>query len=142
MQTRSAKCRHGYVVCSQCVVITDAAKRMHERINLMLIAQPWEVLKTSWMAFKLEDGDSDGVLYDTREDAIKHQLHENLCAYFFLRTALGGVPLRDCQLFLNIHRQVYDAGGRFTEPRTPQFIMSSWGHDKLTGRVNPSAAQN
>jgi hypothetical protein len=121
MQQRSAKCHHGYVVCSKCVVITDAAKRMADRLNLM---------------------DSDGVLYDTRQDAIDHQLHENLCAYFFMRTALGGVNLRDCQLFLNIHRQVYDAGGRFSEPRTPQFIMSSWGHDKLTGRVNPSAAQN
>lgn len=142
MPQRNSRCKHGYVVCSRCVVITDAAKRMSDRLNLMLIAQPWEILKTSWMAFKLADGDSDGVLYDTREDAIKHQLHENLCAYFFMRTALGGVTARDCQLFLDVHRQVYDAGGRLTEPRTPQVIMSTYGHDVMTGRVKPSAAQN
>ena len=142
MQQRNNLCKHGYVTCSKCVVITDAAKRMSDRINLMLIAQPWEILKTSWMAFKLEDGDSDGVLYDTRQDAIDHQLHENLCAYFFLRTALGGVPLRDCQLFLDMHRYVYDNGGRMTEPMQPGIIMSTYGHDVFSGRVNPSAAQN
>jgi len=130
------------VVCTKCVVITDAAKRMSDRVNLMLIAQPWEILKTSWMAFKLVDGDSDGVLYDTREDAVKHQLHENLCAYFFMRTALGGVPVRDCQLFLDLHRHVYDNGGRMADVKAPQVIMSTWGHDVLSGRVNPSAAQN
>jgi hypothetical protein len=115
---------------------------MADRVNLMLIAQPWEILNTSWMAFKLEDGDSDGVLYDTRQDAIKHQLDEKLCAYFFMRTALGGVPVRDCQLFLDIHRHTYDNGRYMAEPSSPQLIMSTWGHDKLTGRVNPSAAQN
>jgi len=126
-------------VCSQCVVITDAAKRMSDYINLKIVSQPWEVLKNSWMAFRLADGSSDGVLYDTRTDAINHQLHETMCAYFCMRNALGGANARDCQLFLDVHRQVYDAGGHFTEPQSPQLIMSTLGHDKMTGRVDRNA---
>jgi hypothetical protein len=141
-QQRSSKCKHGYVICSKCVVITDAAKRMSDYINLMLVAQPWEVIKTSWLAIRLEDGNCDGTLYDTREDAIKHQLHENLCAYFFMRTALGGVPQRDCQIFLDTHRHIYDNGGRLADPAAPQVVMSTYGHDVITGRVNPYAARN
>jgi hypothetical protein len=136
---RSAYCRHGFIVCSKCVTITDAAKRMSDRINLMVMSHPWDTLCNSWMAFKLADGNSDGVLYDTRQDAIKHQLHETMCAYFHMRNGMGGANARDCQLFLNVHRQVYDAGGRFTDPQAPSLIMSTRGHDIMSGRVNPSA---
>ena len=142
METRSPRCKHGYAVCSQCVEITDAAKRMHERINVMLIARTWDELQRGWMAFKLADGDSDGILYDSRASAIAHQLHENTCAYFPMRMALGGVPLRDCQIFLNVHRHVYDHGGRLADPAAPDIIMSTYGHDVMTGRVNPRGAQN
>jgi hypothetical protein len=112
---------------------------MSDRINLMVLSHPWDTLCNSWMAFKLADGDSDGVLYDTRQDAIRHQLHETMCAYFHMRNGMGGANVRDCQLFLNVHRQVYDAGGRFTDPQSPSIIMSTRGHDIMSGRVNPSA---
>jgi hypothetical protein len=135
VKQRSGLCRHGFRVCSQCVVITDAARRMSDRINLWIVAQPWDVLKNSWVAIRLANGGTDGVLYDTRQDAISHQLDERHCAYFSFRTALGGVNARDCQLFLDVHRQVYDAGGHFTEP----MIMSTRGHDIMSGRVDPYA---
>ena len=141
-QQRSAKCRHGKVVCVICVQPTDAAKRIHETINIMHIARTWEELKRGWMAFKLADGTTDNVLYDTRADAIKHQLSEQTCLYIAMRKTLGGVPLRDCQLLLDVHRHIYDNGGRLADPQAPDVIMSTYGHDVLTGRVNPYAAQN
>jgi len=139
MPQRSAKCKHGFVICSKCVVITDAGKRMSDRINLMTITHPWDALKNGWMAFRLADGDSDGTLYDSRADAVSHQLHEKLCAYFFMRNALGGVNARDCQLYLNLHRHVYDNGGDMAEPAAPSLILSTRSHDIMSGRVNPRA---
>jgi len=123
-------------------VPTDAAKRIHETINVMHIARTWDELKRGWMAFKLADGTTDNVLYESRADAIKHQLDEQTCLYIAMRTTLGGVPLRDCQILIDVHRHIYDAGGRLADPDAPDIIMSTRGHDVLSGRVNPYAAQN
>jgi hypothetical protein len=142
MPRRNNRCVHDKVVCQICVVPTDAAKRIHETINVMHIARTWEELSRGWMAFKLEDGTTDNVLYDSRADAIKHQLHEQQCLYIAMRTTLGGVPVRDCQILIDVHRHIYDAGGRLADPQAPDIIMSTYGHDVLTGRVNPYAAQN
>jgi hypothetical protein len=137
---RQATCRHGNVVCSLCGPrVTDAGKRMSDIINAKVAFTPWDQLVHSWMAFKLENGDSDGTLYDTRTDAVNHQLDEKLCAYFFMRQAQGGVNPTDCQLFLNVHRQIYDSGGRMAE--SPQdVLMSTRGYDILMGRIDPYAS--
>jgi hypothetical protein len=135
VKPRSGRCRHGNAVCSQCVTITDAGKRMSDLINLKVVCQPWDTLVNGWMAFRLADGGSDNVVYDTREDAINHQPDERYAAYFCMRNALGGANPRDCQLFLDMHRHVYEAGGHFTEP----MIMTTRGHDILTGRIEPNA---
>ena len=142
MNQRANTCKHGNVTCVQCVVPTDAAKRMHDTINLMHIARTWDELKNGWMAFKLADGTTDNILYATRADAIKHQLHEQTCLYLCMRKTLGGIPLRDCQLLIDLHRHIYDAGGRLADPEAPDFIMSTYGHDVMTGRVNPYEARN
>jgi len=142
MPRRSNRCKHDKVVCQICVVPTDAAKRIHETINVMHIARTWDELKRGWMAFRLADGTTDNVLYESRADAIKHQLHEQTCLYIAMRTTLGGVPLRDCQILIDVHRHIYDAGGRLADPDAPDIIMSTRGHDVLSGRVNPYAAQN
>ena len=133
-------CRHNLTVCKKCDSVEDSGKRMAERINLMLISQPWDVICNSWMAFRLEDGNTDGVLYDTRADAITHQFDERWCCYFSMRNALGGVDPLDCQLFINLHRQVYDAGGRLQDPegRGRSLIVSTKAYDIMRGRVNPS----
>jgi len=110
-------------VCSTCIVITDAARRMSDNINARVVFTTWDQLCNAWMAFKLSDGSSDGVLYDTRDDAVNHQLHERMCAYFYMRNALGGTNPRDCQLFLDMHRNVYDNGGHFTDPLAPSAIL-------------------
>lgn len=136
---RSATCRHGNVVCYMCgPVVTDAARRMAGEINVRVVCTPWDQLIRSWMAFRLSDGSSDGTLYDTRADAVRHQLHETLCAYFCMRQAQNGVRPKDCQLFLDVHRQIYDAGGRMAD--APQDILiSTRGYDIMMGRIDPYA---
>ena len=133
---RNPRCRHNLVVCSKCVVVTDAAKRMSDHINGLIMFTPWEA-RNGWMAFRLQDGGSDGVLYPTRQDAIAHQSNEKLCAYFSFKSAMGGTNPRDCQLFLNVHRHAYSVdGGRMAEPAAPQLIMPTKYYDYLTGRFN------
>lgn len=118
--------------------ITDAGKRMADHVNLMITCHGWQEIKRGWLAIKLEDGSCDNTLYDTREDAIRHQLHETLCAYLCLGQCMTGMNARDAQLFLNVHRQIYDSGGRFSEI-TQQLIFSQRGYDIMIGRRDPYA---
>lgn len=129
------KCRnHGLKLCSRCVVVSDAARRMSDTVNGVLTfhSRDWEI-KDCWMAFRLSDGGSDGVVYDSRRAAIDHQVHETLCAYFSFRN-VGSANPRDCQIFLDMHRAAYDAGMRLAEPEAPQLIVPTGYHDFLTGR--------
>ena len=135
---RQATCRHGVVVCSRCVVITDAARRMSDHVNLRVTCTPYDQLVRSWLAIKLADGSSDSTLYDSRQDAINHQLHETMCAYLCLRRCVGGLNARDAQIFLNMHRHIYDSGGSLSHI-TEDMIMSQYGYDVLLGRRDPYA---
>lgn len=94
----------------------DAAQRLSDIVNSLAISQPFEVLCHSWIAVRLQDGNTDGELYDNRRDAVRHQSDEKLCAYICLREAPGGMDLRAAFAVLQYHRAVYDAGGRLPDP--------------------------
>lgn len=127
-------CRHGHRICPECMAISDAAKRMSDQINLLLTFQPvWEI-RTKWLAIRLYDGSYDGALYDTRLEAIEHQLDESLCAYVCMGTMLNGAKPLDCAIFLEFHRQAYDSGMRLHEPEAPQLIVPTSVYDRMTGR--------
>lgn len=96
---------------------SEAGKRMADIVNGKLAAHPFDELKSSWMAFKLFDGSSDGNLYDSKADAVRHQLDEFSCAYMCLRNLLGGVTARDATLFIEFNRRAYDAGFRMSDPQ-------------------------
>lgn len=116
-------CKHGRRICSQCVVISDAAKRISDRINLHLTFTPFDQLANGWMAFALADGDTDGTVYPSKSDAIRHQRNEFLYMYIAFRNLLGGASPKDCQLLLDFHRHAYDNNMRMAEPEAPQLIM-------------------
>lgn len=127
-------CRHGMKICPQCIVVDDAAKRMSDIINgLVAFNNPWE-LRKCWVAIKLADGSFDGNLYATREEAINHQIDERFCAYAWMGNMLQGAKPLDCAIFLEFHRQAYDAGMRLHEPEAPQLIVPTAAYDRLTGR--------
>jgi hypothetical protein len=65
-----------------------------------------------WLAVRLSDGGTDGVAYDTRREAIRHQLHETLCAY----VRAYEITAREAETVLAYHRAVYDAGYRLPDP--------------------------
>jgi hypothetical protein len=88
--------------------LREAGKRMADALTLAIIADPAAVGR--WMAFRLEDGRTDHVVYDTRPDAIRHQAHETLCHYEQLRPS--GFSADECALTLMYARAAYDAGWR------------------------------
>ncbi len=92
----------------------DASKRCADQVNLHAVAGGFG----RWVAIRLSDGGSDGVLYDTRRDAIRHQLHETLCAYIVV--PLIGMQYREAQAVLHVHRKTYDQGHRMADPEGRQ----------------------
>jgi hypothetical protein len=132
---KQVTCRHGQTICPACIQISDAAKRMAGHINgIVTFHKPWDIRNT-WIAIRLADGDWDGNLYATREEAIKHQIDERFCAYAWMGNMLTGAKPLDCAIFLEFQRQAYDAGMRLHEPDAPQLITSTAAYDRLTGRV-------
>jgi hypothetical protein len=104
---------------------SDASKRISDTHNLHLLAgeagrtlggRNWNVGRV--FACALADGRSDGVLYDSLQDAVSHQKHnEDWFAYF--RVTNGGMSVCQAASALRLHRQAREAGIRMegTSPR-------------------------
>ncbi len=109
----------------------DAARRMAERVSATaMIADVAGDSVNRWVAIRLYDGGSDGVVYASRNDAISHQLHEQLCAYIWCPP--GGMTPREAFVMLNFYRKVYDSGKfRMTDPE----IIRPIENEKMRGMM-------
>lgn len=98
-------------------VYSDAARRCADNVTLASIAKCFG----RWLAIRLSDGGYDGVIYDHRADAVRHQLHEKQCAY--VKIPPGGMTPREAEAFLGYHRALYDAGFRLPDPEFAMPMM-------------------
>lgn len=94
-----------------------AAYRCVEQVNLHVAAGA----QGRWVAIRLSDGGSDGVAYDRKRDAIRHQLHEMQCCY--LVVPLIGMQLREAQVYLDLYRHLYEKGVRLSDPDGPELMV-------------------
>lgn len=76
----------------------------------------------------MSDGGSDGGVYDSRAEAVRHQLHEQLCAY--VQIPPGGMAPGEADVFLGYHRQLYDAGFRLPDPEFRMPLMPLTAGDR------------
>jgi hypothetical protein len=67
-----------------------------------------------WIAARLSDGATDGTVYDSKADAVKHQLTETQCAYLVVPPA--PMPEAEASAYLELHQKMYDAGYRLQDP--------------------------
>lgn len=104
----------------------DTAKRLSDIVNSMVVLYPLDTIINSWIAVRLSDGGTDGVLYETRADAVRHQAHETQCAYLSLRAAPAGMPINEAHVYLKFHRDAYNAGYVFTDPERPNGGMDMY----------------
>lgn len=90
--------------------LIDAGKRASDTITMHVLCGG----VGKWVALRLIDGGSDNVLYDTRADAIRHQLYEEYCAYVCIPPS--GMSQQDATEWLAFNRQLYDAGWHLSDP--------------------------
>jgi len=110
-------CRHGRQLCSECIFVTDSAKRAHDIVNSYVAFIPYDQRIRSWVAIKLADGGSDGTLYESKRAAVRHQSDEFTAAYFSYRGAPNGFStVKDAAIWLEFVRQAYDSGFRLPDP--------------------------
>lgn len=91
----------------------DAARRCADAYNEQLEEHGMNA-PGKWIAVRLSDGGSDGVLYPTKGDAVRFQLHENQCAYISLLP--NRLSVEDAASILRVHRKLYDANARISDP--------------------------
>lgn len=94
---------------------SDRARRCSDTINNHLVGTRFECVGR-WAAIRLSDGGSDDVLYDSKSDAIRHQVHETQCAYVSI--PLDGMTPRQAEMYLNFTEGLYKAGARLADPDT------------------------
>ena len=95
----------------------DAAQRMADAVNLhvMVITTEGSGRTTpGFVAIRLADGRSpDGVLYDTRKDAVRHNRHEG--GVFYVKAGRETMPVREALMVLQMSRMAYRRGVVFAE---------------------------
>jgi hypothetical protein len=93
---------------------TDAAKRISDAAILAWTFHGWDGTVGRWMAFSLEDGSTDHVIYDRKRDAVSHQSDE--FKFLYLRLHPMGMPVCEAEIMLEFHRNAYKAGFRLADP--------------------------
>lgn len=116
----------------------DCGKRASDIVNTYISGMYWDDIKDKWIAIRLSDGGSDGILYDTKQDAVKHQYHEQQCAYVCFRNLISGARPREMAVFLKFNRDAYYKGFRLADPDMksggPDVLMTTGQRDFYRGR--------
>jgi|SRR5271166_930306 len=96
---------------------SDAAKKVADTYNLHRAAGAAFGVSSNLnkiFAVALADGSSDGDLYDTRHEAIRHQ-HHNEKWYAYLRVERYLMSTCQAESMLKWHREAYDKGLVFVD---------------------------
>jgi hypothetical protein len=93
---------------------TDTAKRVSDAVRLHKVALGNAAIGR-FIAVALEDGTSDGVLYDTKRDAVRHQ-HHNEQRYAFVCISPGDITPCMAEEFMALQRMLYGKNIRLTDP--------------------------
>lgn len=105
-------------------VYSDAAHRCSDIVTMAAIAGD----TGKWLAIRMSDGGYDGVIYDHRRDAVRHQLSENWCCY--VQVQPGGMTPKEADAFISYCRALYDAGFRLPDPEFQPPLMPLLAKDQ------------
>jgi len=106
-------------------IYSDAAHRCSDIITLAAVTGN----SGRWVAIRMSDGGWDGTLYDHRADAVRHQLHEQLCCY--VQVIPAGMTPQEAEAFLWYNRELYDGGFRMPDPEFQVPLMPLTKADQL-----------
>jgi hypothetical protein len=88
-----------------------------------------------WIAVQLYDGSTDGEIYYTKDDAIRHQKYPWHCAYLLIPPT--GMSLREAEDWLAVHRRLKKANWDLESDRqyiTPLTLEGISSHLARIGR--------
>lgn len=96
---------------------SDAAKRLRDTYSLHQIASDTAGRDAvgKWFASALEDGSSDGTLYDSKKECIRHQKH-NEQRYTYIRIVPHTMNVCEAEVMLATARRLYASGLRMIDP--------------------------
>lgn len=92
--------------------LDEAAKRMADIVSMHAVVGHYG----KWAAFALADGRSDTTAYDTRDEAIRHQ-HHNEDRYTFILIPPSGMTAKEGKEVLSFWRAIRDAGYKAADPQ-------------------------
>jgi len=97
----------------------DAARRIADTYALHRMASDALGINNvgRFFASALQDGSTDGVLYDSKQDAVRHQRH-NEQFYTYIKIGLWFMNSCEAAVMLKTARMAYDAGLRFADPQS------------------------
>jgi hypothetical protein len=111
--------------------LREAGKRIADQLNARItFGDPFE-LRHCVMAFRLQDGTTDGTVYDSIADAKRFTDVSRYCYFAFLNV-LGGANAYECAVVLSFYREARDAGLGQKDNEIP--FLSTHGGDVMTGR--------
>jgi hypothetical protein len=115
------------------VELFEAGQRAADILNETITHHGFWDIRNSWMAFKLSDGSSDKQLYDTKQDAVRHQGNEFLCCYVCFRNLAQGARWKDMAIYIKFNRDLYGKGYRMPDPDSvtggPQPVVTTRWND-------------
>ena len=104
----------------------DAAQRISDTVSLhMVAASNFMDAVGKWCVFKLEDGRSDGHIYDSKDDAIRHQQGDPK-HYCYLKITPDGITTKDAWHFLKINRNP------FIDSTSPEHVINPYVYERFS----------
>lgn len=93
---------------------SDAARRLSYAYNTHYLSMG-DRLETAgrWFAARLTDGSTNGTLYDTKRDAVRHT-DEKYHVYVCVKPT--SMSPCEAEAYLSLHRKLYDRGVRLADP--------------------------
>lgn len=93
---------------------SDAAKKVWETYNMHRLFHSTNGIG-KWFACALEDGETDNTLYDRKQDAVRHQKH-NESRFTFIRIVPSSMSQCEAEVMLATARNLNKAGMRLADP--------------------------
>lgn len=96
--------------------LLDAAARMRDAVNLHVLTGSLGVRERHlcWVAIRLSDGRSDGNLYESRADAVRHTTNLEK-GWFYVKVGAEQMGDREAVIVLQQARQAFSRGVIFAE---------------------------
>jgi hypothetical protein len=105
--------------------LKDAAARMRDAVNLHVLTGTYGARdrQLCWVAIRLEDGRSDGELYESRRDAVKHTTNREK-GWFYAKVGADVMHEQESIIVLQQARQAFKAGVIFAEEQVATPMLS------------------